>query len=254
MSTGHVHSAYPQPEPKHYEMLAALEREPWFQMARKRPFRLLTTTDCPYVAGSTTDFGEPDWSDWPAIVVDRHGYRKIVAAKLLPGLIEHELVEAILMAHGWGYLDKDKPAHLVASAAENICYAKRGIDPDEAAKVYKPLIKVDAREKLKIIHVALNLRPYLDPTDFDKRLLVHMQACMTGVMDEGGKLPKDAVDYSPATTEDKCGPKGAAEACAYFEVMGPKQCLRVIGAIDKDYWCRLHLDKDDAGEYAEKGN
>src|SRR5258706_15594269 len=120
-------------------MLAALEREPWFQMARKRPFRLLTTTDCPYVAGSTTDFGEPDWSDWPAIIVDQHAYRKIEKAKvvfrnggLLAGLIEHEFVEAILMAHGWGYLDKKRPPHLVPSAAEKLGYARYGIEPDEA--------------------------------------------------------------------------------------------------------------------------
>src|SRR5712671_1421343 len=229
MSTGHVHAAYPQPEPKHAEMLRELERQPWFGLARKRPFRLLTSTDCPYVAGSTTDFGEPDWHDWPAIIVDRHGYRKSKEAGLLAGLVEHELVEAILMAHGWGYLDKEKPAHLVASAAENIVYARYGIAPEDARKCYEPLIKADAHEKLKIIHVALNLKPYLDPADFDKRLLQHMQMCMIGIADEGGKLPKDAVDYGPATTEDTCGPKGAKEACVHFEVVAKHQCLRVAG-------------------------
>lgn len=239
MSAGHVHASYPQPEPKHYEMLAALEREPWFQMARKRPYRLLTTTDCPYVAGSTTDFGEPDWRDWPAIIIDRHGCQKIARAKLLAGLIEHELVEAILLAHGWGYMDKARPAHLVASAAENILYAKRGISVEDAWKVYEPLIKADAHEKLQVIHIGLNMKPYLDPMDFDKRLLMHMQAVMTGMSDEGGRLPKDAVDYSPSSGDDRCG------NCAYFEVAAKRQCLRVSGGIDRDYWCRLHLDADD---------
>lgn len=248
MSTGHYDKSYPQPETKHYDMLAKLESQEWFQLARKRPYTLCTKTDCPYVAGSTTDFGESDWDDWPSIIVDRNALPVVQRERLLPGLVEHELVEAILLSHGWGYLDPEKPAHLVASAAENICNMRRGISAEEARRIYEPLIKADAREKLKIIHIALNLKPYLDPRDFDKRLLIHMQAVMNGIDesvagDDAGKLPKDAVDYSYHIGDDKCA------NCVHFEVMAKRRCLRVRGEIDPEYWCRLHLDKEEAEEY-----
>jgi hypothetical protein len=69
---------------------------------------------------------------------------------------------------------------------------------------------------------------------------------MTGVMDEGGKLPKDAVDYSPHVGDNKCG------NCVHFEVVAKHQCLRVLGMIERYYWCRLHLDAHDAEEYEGK--
>jgi hypothetical protein len=251
MSTGHVHSGYPQPKPKHYEMLAELERQPWFAMGRKRPFRLVTNCDNPYVAGSSVDLAD--------IFVDRHAWPVIKKAGLLPGTIEHEMVEGILELHDWQYMDPAKPAHLVASAAENIVNMRRGITPEQARAVFEPLIKVDSREKLKIIPITLDLKPFLDPREFDKRLLIHMEMRMTGavVPDRDGltlahtlaedfaKLPQEAVDYSPSSGDDRCG------NCVLF-LKARKQCQRVAGAIDADWWCRLHLDADDAKEYAKE--
>jgi hypothetical protein len=133
-----------------------------------------------------------------------------------------------------------------------------------ARKVFEPLIKADAREKLRIIPITLDLKPFLDPREFDKRVLIHMQARMSGAMvpdrdglaaanaaiahtfgDDVAKLPKEAVGYGPSWGDDRCG------NCVFFEVKAKRVCLRVAGAIDPDAWCRLHLDKDDTAEYAK---
>lgn len=237
MSTGHRHA----PTDKHAAQLDDLMREPWFvrclECARRDVEVLYEGIDLPYVAGSSADLEH--------VYIDQHAYPKIVAAGLLPGLIEHELVEGILERHGWGYIKEPEAAHMVASVAEDRANEARGISRARADAVYAPLIKADAREKLSAVPVDLNMKPYLETAS--RSLLAHMGAHMTGNLPDDddtiagggdaddGKVSKEEAGYAPAKfgIGDRCG------KCRYFEVRGPRQCLRVKGDIDPWYWCRL---------------
>jgi hypothetical protein len=230
MSAGHRHT----PDLRHAAQLDALLAEPWFTRCldrARRDIEVVHDFDMPYVAGSSTDLSE--------VYVDQHAYLPIVRAGLLPGLIEHELVEGILERHGWQYLKEPEAAHMVASCAEDRVNEARGISRAQADKVYAPLIKADAKEKIKNIPIELNMKPILETGS--RALLAHMGAKMSGTEPAEGEtlagggphLRKDDVDYRPSFSGSRCG------VCRYFEVRGPRQCLKVMGDISPWYWCRL---------------
>ncbi len=239
MSAGHHRNLHSL---SHITQLFNLLREPWFVRClerARRDVRVIYDCDLPYVAGSDTDVDR--------VYIDRHAYSAIKDAGLLPGLIEHELVEGILERHGWNYEKEPLAAHLVAGCAEERCNQERGISAAQADAVYLPLIKADARERLVAVPIDLNMKPYLETAS--RSLLAHMGARMTGNLpgddddtiagggetEDAGKVDKASVDYGPAKFDsaDHCG------VCRYFEVLGPRRCLRVIGDIDPWYWCRL---------------
>jgi hypothetical protein len=237
VSSGHRHT----PTLRHAAQLDALLGEPWFVRCLERARRdvevLYEGVDLPYVAGSNTELEH--------VYVDQHAYQKVAAAGLLPGLIDHELVEGILLRHGYNYIKEPLAAHMIASCAEDRCNEARGITRETAEAVYAPLEKADARERLSAVPIDLNMKPYLETAS--RSLLAHMGAHMTGNLPDditiagggetkdAGKVDKASVDYGPAKFDsaDHCA------MCRYFEVLGPRQCLRVIGEIDPWYWCRL---------------
>jgi hypothetical protein len=204
MSVGHRHQA----TEFHQRQLDGLLSQPWVAhcLARaERDIRVVTDVDMPYVAGSDAEL--------ECVFIDRHAYPRILAAGLLPSLIRHEVVEGILERHGWAYIKPPLASHLVATAAEDRENEKRGITRAQADKVYAPLIKADAHEKLKYVPITLNMKPLLETGD--KALLRHVGAVMAGCAEDdpaatiaGGpdasKLRKDEVDYGPATGQDHC--------------------------------------------------
>ncbi len=216
-------------------------REPWFvrclERARGDVEVLYEGIDLPYIAGSDAELEH--------VYVDQHAYSYILSAGLLPGLIDHELVEGILLRHGYNYIKEPLAAHMIASCAEDRCNEARGISRAQANAVYEPLIKAGAGERLATVPIDLNMKPYLETAS--RSLLVHMGAHMTGNLPAGDetisgaeaedgidKASKDEVDYGPTKfAMDRCG------MCRYFEVRGPRQCLKVMGDIDPWYWCRL---------------
>ncbi len=217
-------------------------REPWFRRCLERARGdvevLYEGIDLPYIAGSDAELEH--------VYVDQHAYSYILSAGLLPGLIDHELVEGILLRHGYNYIKEPLAAHMIASCAEDRCNEARGISREMANAVYEPLIKAGARERLFTVPIDLNMKPYLETAS--RSLLAHMGACMTGNLpddddtiagggetEDAGKVDKASVDYGPAkfNSPDDCS------MCRYFEVRGPRQCLKVVGDIDPWYWCRL---------------
>ncbi len=240
MSSGHRHS----PTLRHAEQLDALMREPWFVRCLERARRdvevLYEGIDLPYIAGSNAELDH--------VYVDQHAYPRIVSVGLLPGLIEHELVEGILLMHGYNYIKEPQAAHMIASVAEDRCNKERGVSRAKADAVYLPLIKEGERDKIDAIPIDLNMKPYLETAS--RSLLAHMGARMTGNLpgddddtiagggetEDAGKVDKASVDYGPAKFDsaDHCG------VCRYFEVRGPRQCLKVMGDIDPGFWCRLY--------------
>ncbi len=237
MSAGHRHL----PTSIHAAQLDDLLRQPWFvrclERARREVEVLYEGIDMPYVAGSSADLEH--------VYVDQHAYPIILKAGLLPGLIEHELVEGILERHGWSYIKEPNAAHMVASVAEDRCNEARGISRAQADAVYAPLIKADAKEKIRDIPIDLNMKPILETGS--RSLLAHMGAHMTGNLpgdpddtiagggapEDDGKISKDEAGYGPSRGADRCG------VCRYFEVRGQMQCLKVRGDIDPWYWCEL---------------
>ncbi len=217
-------------------------REPWFRRCLERARGdvevLYEGIDLPYIAGSDAELEH--------VYVDQHAYSYILSAGLLPGLIDHELVEGILLRHGYNYIKEPLAAHMIASCAEDRCNEARGISREMANAVYEPLIKAGARERLFTVPINLNMKPYLETAS--RSLLSHMGARMTGNLPDdddtiagGGetedavKVSKKSVNYSQAkgVAPDRCG------LCRYFEVQAPRRCLKVAGEIHPWYWCRL---------------
>ena len=166
MSGGHRHHH----SDRHVAQYDALSHQPWFQLALERPYLVIGYVfDLPYVGGSS--------EGTERIYVDRHAYPVIVKAGLLPGLIKHELVEGILLDHGWKYEIEPEAAHLVASVAEERENLKRGILRQDADEIYRPLIKADEHERLVIVPDDLHMQPYLEPP-VDKALIAHMRRAM----------------------------------------------------------------------------
>jgi hypothetical protein len=162
MSSGHSHAAS-EHNAAQYDWLC---RQAWFKMAMAHRPDIIADYDLPYLGGSSVGMER--------IYVDAHAYPKVVDARLLPGLIKHEHVEGVLLEHGWRYAIEPKAAHRVAIVAENREYAARGISPEEADRIYRPLIKGDELERLVCCPCDLHMEPYTEPP-VDRRLLARLQ-------------------------------------------------------------------------------
>lgn len=180
MSAGHPHGT---PTFEHARQYDALLHEPWFQLALERPYAVVISYDLPYVGGSAVfnwRLNPRSYTDPPplwSIYVDQHAYPIIRDAGLLPGLVMHERVEGILLEHGWTYNEEPFAAHMIASVAEGRVNLARGILPDEADRIYRPLIKADQHERLVRVPPDLHMEPYLAPP-VDGRLVARMRAAM----------------------------------------------------------------------------
>jgi hypothetical protein len=162
MSVGHHHAV----EESHAAQYDWLCRQAWFKMAMAHRPEVVTTYDLPYLGGSSVGMER--------IYVDVHAYPVVAKAGLLPGLIEHEQVEGVLLEHGWRYAIEPEASHLVASVAENRKYAARGIASETANRIYRPLIKADELERLVCCPFDLHMEAYTEPP-VDKRLLARLQ-------------------------------------------------------------------------------
>lgn len=147
MSVGHVHAHDPNED--HLKELARLEKLDWFKAGRKIRYTIDHSRRIYYLGGSS--------NDGKRIYVDEAQYPKIKKLGLLEGLIEHEVVEGILLRHG-GY--SYAGAHELASAAEDKIYRKAGMDPKKAQAKYPPLIKASEAETIENVPKDLRLDPY----------------------------------------------------------------------------------------------
>jgi hypothetical protein len=160
VSVGHHHGEYEADEEGFH---AALGKD-WFLREYIRPPRVDPHWDIPYVGGVSLDNS--------VVFVDRQAFGWIVHSGFLPGLVEHEHVEGILMRHGWEYW----PAHYIANAAEQAKYRKAGIDPKSTEPFYNALIRKAGDETITHCPPDLNLEPYKG----DRRLAAIKAAQATG--------------------------------------------------------------------------
>lgn len=171
------------------EQYDGLLHQPWFQLAMSQPYEINTFFDLPYVAGASTTQtwlmapeGMSVITDMRAMIIrrvyiDRHAYRSVMDAGLLPGLCEHELVEAVLEEHGWTYDVPPNAAHEVACVAEDRKNMERGITRSFADSFFAPLIKSDEHERIQYVPRDLIFLPYIEPP-IDESLVLHMRTMM----------------------------------------------------------------------------
>lgn len=145
MSVGHAHD----PKKDHLEELAKLEKLAWFKAGRKIKYTIDHSHRIYYLGGSSIDGSK--------IYVDEEQYPSIKRLGLLAGLIEHEVVEGILLRHG-GY--DYAGAHELASAAEDKVYREQGKDPKRAQALYPKLIAASEAEPIENVPSDLRLDPY----------------------------------------------------------------------------------------------
>jgi len=162
MSVGHHHAI----EERHAAQYDWLCRQAWFKMAMAHRPDVVTSYDLPYLGGSSVGMER--------IYVDVHAYLTVANNRLLLGLIKHEHVEGVLLEHGWRYAIEPEASHLVATVAENREYVSLGISPEEANRIYRPLIKADELERLVCCPSDLHMEPYTEPP-VDRRLLARLQ-------------------------------------------------------------------------------
>ncbi len=163
MSIGHRH--HHEPSEDHLAELAHIRAQPWFREWWSIPFKVEHDWDIPFLGGSSTDLKR--------VYVHRLVWPAIVEHRLLPGLIAHERVEAILERTGKSYAD----AHEMATCAENEVYRRQGRNSKDVEKLYPKLL--DMTEGAPVFRVPddLVLQPYLYPP-VDESLVARMRAAM----------------------------------------------------------------------------
>lgn len=145
MSVGHAHD----PKKDHLEELAKLEKQAWFRKGRAIKYVIDHSHRIYYLGGSSNDGSK--------VYVDEEQYPKIKKLGLLEGLIEHEVVEGILLrSKKYDYAG----AHELASAAEDKVYREQGLDPKKAQAKYPKLIKASEAEPIENVPSDLRLDPY----------------------------------------------------------------------------------------------
>ena len=192
-----------------------------------KPYKLVTTYDIPLL-GSSSIGGENVYIDrhlrhekWPWGLLPVDG-RKL---NVIPGLIRHERLEQIVEdVFGWPY---GKIAHPVAQQYEERDYKRRGFDPRDVEKAFKPYIKADAHEKLVRLPTDLDLRPMLD----EPSLLAHVRK-----RQQVAKRTHESVDY---VAKSERLPQQCFK-CAMFVIprYGGPACVGVQSPIEPGGWCR----------------
>jgi hypothetical protein len=84
---------------------------------RAIPYRIDRSYDIPYVGGISRD--------GRTVYVDRKAYPALLARGVLPGLIEHERVEGILLRRGMQYPDANRIANLCHIDRQRDAWAMR---------------------------------------------------------------------------------------------------------------------------------
>jgi hypothetical protein len=169
MSTGHDHHGAGG---SHSALLIdRLQKDQEIMKLRHRYERLDDSYDLPYLGGYS--------KDGKIIYIDRHlpemlsythdGKTKEYSPRQF--IIDHEDWEkALIDALGWSY----PHAHAAATAAERRAVMRAGLMWKPYQGAYRPYIKADEHEKLKLVPADLDLTPYLD----DHALLARMKKVM----------------------------------------------------------------------------
>ena len=166
MSTGrHGH-----PTEDHVAELQRIRQQPWFKKALLIERRLLRNFTIPWLGGSSMDtrriYIDPRFYG----LIVRYLDREIQVEHLVPGVIEHEVVEAILLVFGrteaGGRYDYDG-AHEIATAAEEQVAQRifvkigRRFIPEAYEELFKPFLKLTERPAGWFnLPADLNLEPY----------------------------------------------------------------------------------------------
>jgi hypothetical protein len=192
-----------------------------------QPFKLITTKDVPLLGSSSIGAlnvyldQHLRYRDWPYGILPVDGRR--LDTKV--GLIRHERFEqAVEDELGWPYMPI---AHPAATVYEHRDYRAKGFDPAAVERAYRPYIRTDEHEPLKLVPTDLDLRPMLH----DAKLLERTKAAQ-----DKEKRPHEAVSYV-----DQATPSRQCAACEMFikpEYGGPN-CTAVQRPILPAGGCRI---------------
>jgi hypothetical protein len=230
---------------------------PMFVRMMRRPWKLDTSHDLPYLAGYSKDgltrYVDRHFGGDPVLVqpelmgMVKIGGRVINCIPFLvgdPGADDlrkrngHEGSEKSgIDAFGWRY----QHAHEVATAIERRCVIMAGIDWMEYSRALAPYIKADEKEKIQLVPADLDLTPYLSPP-VSRSLLAHLKAHMGNApeedeLPEGEKTPKDEVNYREGNARRHCGPVSKWPTGECWKFIEPNSCKFIRGYIEADDLC-----------------
>lgn len=196
--------------------------------ALKRPYKLDTDHDIALV-GSSAIGGR-------VVYLDRHlhgrglpfGVLLVKGRKLdtKAGLIRHERLEQICEdILKWKY----DLSHVIAQHWEERDYKRRGFDPRQVEKAFKPFIKADEHERIVKTPVDLDMRPLLAPPKSTELIKYINEAA------QKEKRPHSSVGYvSRSTTKSIC-----AKCVHFIEARyGGPACVGVQSPINPQGYCR----------------
>jgi hypothetical protein len=229
MSVGHRHKR----GVVHDEELARIAQTPWFKRGITIQRRLFRYKEIPWLGGSSTDskriYVDPRFAGTADYLK-----RQVNVAVLMPALIEHEVVESILLLFGTDERGKKYDydgAHEFATARE-IKVAQRilgnvGFRWNEQAyqDIYKPFLKMTEKGPWQNLPPDLNTEPYRQDApeiyrEIEKQIL-------RGEMIV--QVNKQDADYSKGNPQEHCS------ICSHYS---KRTCEVVPGLIDPGYWCR----------------
>ena len=196
--------------------------------------RLVRRNEIPWLGGSSTNsrriYVDPRFAG-TAYYLRAH---IINVAMLMPALVEHEVVESILLLLGTdekGQRYEYDGAHEFATAreikvAQNI-FGKNGLRWNEEAyqDIYKPFLKMTEKGPWQKLPPDLNTEPYREDApeiyrEIEKQILRGDMIVQVSKWD---------ANYSKGNPQEHCG------ICSHYE---KRTCEIVPGLIDPGYWCR----------------
>lgn len=229
MSVGHL------PKRHHADAeLARVEQTIWYRKASAIERRLYRRGEIPWLGGSSTDttriYVDPRFRG-----TADYCKRSLNVVQLMPALVTHEIVEAILLVFGTaedGRKYEYDGAHEVATEAE-VRTAKRimahfGYPWDEVAyqEIYKPFLKMTEKGPWQNLPPDLNTEPYRDDMpalwrEIEQQML-HGELIV--------RVSKSEASYGKGNPEEHC------KICSHYAPGGT--CEIVKGRIDPNAWCR----------------
>jgi len=233
MSAGHHHPSKLS-ERELDDLLDKALAHPKIKERLAKPYKLVTNCDIALL-GSSSIGGH-------SVYLDRHLRGRncpygviLVRGKPLdvkPGLIRHERLEqAIEDILGWEY---DR-AHPVAQRWEDRDYRRKGFDPADVERAFRPFIKSDEHERIVRTPTDLDMRPLLAPPK-SATLINHINATA-----QKEKRPHESVGYvARSKTKSHCA------GCVHFvePKYGGPACTGVRSPIDPAGWCRRFRSGD----------
>jgi hypothetical protein len=241
LSVGHRHRR----SIVHDDELRRIAQTSWFQRGLAIERRLFRRGEIPWLGGSSTDstriYVDPRFAGKADYLNMRY---TINVAMLMPALIEHEVVESILLLFGIdekGRHYEYDGAHEIATAreikvAQNIL-GKRGFRWNEESyqDIYKPFLKMTEKGPWQNLPPDLNTEPYREDApeiyrELEKQILRGDMIVQVSKWD---------ANYSKGNPQEHCG------ICSHYV---KRTCEIVPGLIDPDYWCR-YFEADNGGRH-----